>query len=137
MWVSDIRPDKRGSFRVSYPPRPAHWMPGVLLLRPIKRPMRSAGCYRTTPLEGRFHEQTNHAGERQQPKKLDLRDLFNWSADLCCLVFSLNCRLIGHQNAYGAHVHSLSPIWRLDPVTNSSWSAAEFLLFRRPVEWAE
>ena len=43
-------------------------------------------------------------------------------------------RFTGCQN--GAHVHSPVPIWRLDPATNFSLLAVEFLLFHRPVEWA-
>ena len=35
-----------------------------------------------------------------------------------------------------AHVHLWASIWRLDPATNSYGSAAEFLLFHCPVEWA-
>ena len=80
------------------------------------------------------------------------RIAFYWSADQCCLVFPLNCghccfsgqpnepfhsifrRFIGRQN--GAHVHSSAPTWCLDRATIFSWSAAEFLLFGRPVEWA-
>ena len=49
------------------------------------RPTRIGG------LKGQFHEPTNHADERQRPKKIDWRDRFNWSANQCCLVFPLNC----------------------------------------------
>ena len=43
-------------------------------------------------------------------------------------------RLVSSQN--DANIPSLVPIWCLHSATNPSWSAAEFLLFRRPVEWA-
>ena len=38
-----------------------------------------------------FHELTNHANEKQQPKKVDQHDRFNWSANQSCLVIPLNC----------------------------------------------
>ena len=50
------------------------------------------GAYkRKVVYQGRFHEPTNHADERQWPKRIDQRDRLNWSADQCCLVFPLNC----------------------------------------------
>ena len=44
-------------------------------------------------------------------------------------------RLFGSQN--GTYFDSSASIWRLDPATNFSWSAAEFLSFRRSVERAQ
>ena len=42
-------------------------------------------------LKGPFHKLVNHANEGQQPKELDQRERFDWSAEQCCLVFPLNC----------------------------------------------
>ena len=47
---------------------------------------------------------------------------------------SVTDQLIGHQN--DTYAHSSVRIWHLDPATNFSWSADEFLLFGHPMEWA-
>ena len=99
------------------------------------------------PLKGRFHEPTNQADKKQNTadeSKIGWWVQINWSADQYSS--SLHCTVVAniyvanqlnffivfyktYQLQNGAHVHSLMPIRRLDPETNFSWSAADFLLF--------